>query len=847
MSPTSTQSPPCAAESAPRSPTPWFAPPSRPSGRAGILVGGIVLLQLFLFGPSLTGDAILLPLDILAASHFYLPQNAAAPAIEPHTRVVSDEILSLEFNRRFAASEVRAGRLPIWMPHFYAGAPFVAWGKYSPYAALYYLWPEPESLAWIQLLKSLVAGIGAYLCFRRLFHVGYWPATIGAWCFPLTGVFMLWRGFPITFVVSWLPLALLCVDQLIRQRGHLAGPKLCVVTSLIITSGQLDIAAQLLVFVGIYALWCIHDEHAPSWSSESRRAATLRVAALCLAFSLGIALASPYWLPLLQYSASGARIEERKGGAEERPPQGMAALPQIMLPNVYGARQAGNHRITSGNRLESSAIAYTGLLASLFLAPLAFTERRARSRNWFCCGAGLLSLGWTLNVPGIVWILRQPPLNILSHNRSAFVASFCLLCLAITGLEALARDRRVHPRVWFLLPVGLLMALGSWCAARALDLPEPLAHKIAAKLASGMPVAGIPDYEALSDIRAHFVQVYWLGAAASGAVALAWLGLVLRSGLVRQLCPVLGIAMVCELAAFAHGLHPQIGRELYYPRLPVLSELARRVETSPGRILGVACLPPMLSQSHGLSDIRGYDGVDPAGLMDLLELAAGPDNKNPDHARTMFYRPLIHAMSNTGVRLSPILDMLNVRYLVLRGEPIAGFAPLLEGGDYWVMENPNALPRAFVPRTTHLISDRTKRLKWMASPEFDPREMAVIESELDLSGTTLDTSTKGEARVGGRVRWILDTPTHIRLLADLTRPGLVVLSDLWFEGWEAHVDGTPTPILRVNHALRGIVAPANESVIELRYRPPGLRVATRLAGAAAIVLLAWCFMLRRNR
>ncbi len=811
-------------------------------GRAGVVFGGIVALQFFLFGPSLFGHTILLPLDLLATSQFYLPENTETPAPPPHARAVSDEILSLEFNRRFAASEVRAGRLPIWIPHFYAGVPFVAWGKYSPYAALYYFWPAPETLAWLQLIKSLVAGIGAYLCFRRLFHVGFWPATIGAWCFPLTGVFMLWRGFPITFVISWLPLALLCVDQLVRRRGRFAGPKLCVVTALIIASGQIDIAAQVLIFVGLYAIWSLLDEHGGLASNSSLHGVKRSVASLSLAFALGITLTSPYWLPLLEYSGSGSRIEERMDGAEERPPQGLAALPQIVLPNVYGARQAGDHRITRGNRLESSAIAYTGLLASLLLAPLAFFCRRARSQNLFWAGSALLSLAWTLNVPGVVWLLRQPPLNILSHNRSAFIASFCLLGLAVTGLDALSRNRLGKRPASSLVPLVLLIALGTWCAARAIDLPEPLAHKITAMLANGVPVPGIPNHEALLDIRARFVRVYWQGAAASAAVALVWLALVFRPGRVKQLSPVLGLTMVCELAIFAHGLNPQVERDLYYPEIPVLAELAERAETAPGRILGIACLPPMLSQSHGLSDIRGYDGVDPAELVDLLELAAGPRNKNPDHARTMFYKPLIYDMSDKGVYLSPILDMLNVRYLVLRGEALVGFEPLLVGDDYWVMENPNALPRAFIPRTTRTIVDRAERLRWMASPQFDPRETAIVESELEA--VSASPTKLGEGN--GNVSWLLDTPTHIRLRAVLNRAGLVVLSDLWFEGWEAHVDGNPTRIARVNHALRGIPAPAGQSVIELRYRPAGLSWAARLAGGSVIVLLVWSFWIRHR-
>ena len=55
------------------------------------------------------------------------------------------------------AAEFRAGRLPLWDPFSFAGAPFAHFGKYCPLYLIYYLFPSPVSLAWIQLLKSVIA------------------------------------------------------------------------------------------------------------------------------------------------------------------------------------------------------------------------------------------------------------------------------------------------------------------------------------------------------------------------------------------------------------------------------------------------------------------------------------------------------------------------------------------------------------------------------------------------------------------------------------------------------------------------------------------------------------------
>jgi uncharacterized membrane protein YfhO len=82
----------------------------------------------------------------------------------------------------------------------------------------------------------------------------------------------------------------------------------------------------------------------------------------------------------------------------------------------------------------------------------------------------------------------------------------------------------------------------------------------------------------------------------------------------------------------------------------------------------------------------------------------------------------------------------------------------------------------------------------------------------------------------------------------MATPGLVVLTDAWDRGWSAFLDGREAPILRVNHALRGVIAPAGDSTIEFRYEPESFAWGLRLSGAAALLLLggvAWSAWRRR--
>ena len=161
--------------------------------RAVLLVSGITLGQLILYGPSLAGQRILLPLDILAQADVFIPRTPETSKIIAQNRTLTDLIYVFEPSRRFAISELRAGRLPMWAPYQFAGVPFI-WPKFSPFLAFECVTESPVILAWAQLVAALVAGIGAYLFFRRAVGVSFWPAAIGAWCYPLTGFFIFDEG-----------------------------------------------------------------------------------------------------------------------------------------------------------------------------------------------------------------------------------------------------------------------------------------------------------------------------------------------------------------------------------------------------------------------------------------------------------------------------------------------------------------------------------------------------------------------------------------------------------------------------------------------------------------------------
>ena len=597
---------------------------------------------------------------------------------------------------------------------------------FSPPWLLAYLIKSPVVLAWTQLFVALIAGMGMYYFCRRILGLGPWPSVIAAWCYPVTGSYVLWVGQWIPAVMCGLPWSLAAVDRAIRAPRGWGGPAVGIVTTLLLLGGAPDIAGQVLMVSGLYALWCILDEY----RSRAFSLKGLRVlGALTLAWILGFACSMWLMVPAKDYATTGSRMIHRSAGAEERPPVGLAALPQIVLPDMYGSTVHGSFRIGALSLQESSAMAYAGSVSCLVLAPLAWFSFKRRSVIAMLSFLALFSLSWTLGFPLILPLLRLPILNMMSHNRLVFVTSFAFIALGAIGLEVLLRGE-VQRRWWFGIPAILLAVLCGWCMYRSSNLPEPVASQLEAAVQKA-PVGYIDEPTDVAEIQENFRTTYAVNAAFCGAGAAIWCFLMLGSTTAGWLAPALTALLCVQLIYFGYGFAAQTSPELYYPKLPIMERIAAG---PPGRIIGFNCFPANLAQAVRLPDVRGYDGVDPSAMVELLLTAQNLPAQNMPYAATQYMSPVIFNDPKTGLpRIPPVLDMLNVRYVIFRGTPPPEVKPSFVDTDYWVLVNDRAMPRAFVPRRVHVVADAKVRLYAMTRAEFDPSDIAYVEQPIQLS------------------------------------------------------------------------------------------------------------------
>jgi len=156
-----------------------------------------------------------------------------------------------------------------------------------------------------------------------------------------------------------------------------------------------------------------------------------------------------------------------------------------------------------------------------------------------------------------------------------------------------------------------------------------------------------------------------------------------------------------------------------------------------------------------------------------------------------------------------------------------------------VYRNTEALPRAYGVFRAEVVADPEAQLERVLDARFSGRDTVVLEQR--PAALRLPEDSRGDPPI---ITAFDEDPAGARVTvnARFPRPGLLVLLDNHFPGWEAFVDGEPAPILRANYAFRAVGVPAGPHVIRFTYRPRywlASLLASALSLLALIGVLVW--------
>jgi hypothetical protein len=773
---------------------------------------------------------------------FFAPLIAhpTATLYSPGSDLIAEHIPAKRFLVR---SWRETGELPLWCPEQFCGAPFAADVQvavfYPPHWILFLLPPEGvgSALSWLVVAHVILAGCCMYGLGRGqgLGRAGATAAAIGymfagKWMFHLLDA-----GHYILIGMAWLSLLLLLLEIAVRRGSIVWAAAAGAIFALIVLSTH----PQWTFYAALLApLWTLGAalESAGWLGGEGPRSWRRTLTALGRWAGLGLwaalvagALSAVQWMPTLEAATQASR------GAGV-PPDDLKQEFSFAVHQLWGPSPL------VGRRWEQRAGLSVIWLAASVLAPVLRGGRvRWWAFVWFLLAALALGGGTLLqqlHLPGFgtfkiharLWTVAALPMALLtgattdalfekaakwSHGRRTVCGALVVLAL-LAGVVGLASESELGPgedvairfpvypiALLVLIPAGFLLLL--------------------MRLRSGA-----------SAVAGRLATTAWLGVLLLDLWAMSW--------------PLVNVCDEKEIYRPSACIAEVIERQRAAPPTDRWRVLDCCVDGEAGHsALGEGC---PLALVHDLETVGGYSPLDVHRFRDYLQFVAD----DPEPMRP-FEGPFGHPiLKRIPVRNKRLVDLMGVRYLLQPRDPVDqpdGHIPAREpawrfvaedddaraynftlGGvrplpPYEVWENPDALPRAFVVPQAAPLPERRAVLDTLKRTDF--QQTVLLE---DWRDDFADRPRDGAYRAADVIAY---RPNRV-VLHEEGPAGWLVLTDVWFPGWNCTVNGQPAEIHRADFLFRAVRVPAGSCEVVFTFEPESYRRGRELSLGAAVLL-----------
>jgi hypothetical protein len=734
----------------------------------------------------------------------------------------SDQYIAGYAFREFAASTLReVGQVPLWNPYLFGGMPYVAamhGDIFYPTALLRVVLGTGAGMTWGFIIHVFLAGLFTYLLLRGL-GIGFMGALIGGLAYMMSGnvAGLVSPGHDgKLFISALLPLSMLFVLRGVRDGRQWAWGALAVTVGLGVLSPHPQLLQYMLLVAGAFGLVLAF---ADSGTGRLQRGIAIRrLAASAGAVMLGFAMGAIQYLPVREY----VPWSPRAGGKSWELATTYSMPPEEMV-NFWVPQFSGILDRYWGDNLIHLHSEYLGV-AVLLLAALAFARgRRADQRTllWFATGVTVIATLWALGgytpfyrlvyaiVPGTKYF-RAP-------STMLYVVSFGVALLAAIGADRAVRREigRRYLVTWTVvaLAIGVLGATGGLT-------------NLGVTVAANQQQA---DFAMANDAA---LRGGALRSTLFGAMALACLFLLSTGRLARDAGGYLlaGIVAVDLWSVERHYWQFEPPAETLFAADATVEHVKN--QPSPGRVLQFLTdrahgRDPFLNgdalMTHRIPTVLGYHGNE----LGRYQLLGGQAEEWRNIVNPNFWQ-----LMNVKYVLTDAPD-LNVPGLTR----VAGPVENAYGTTVSLFEMAEENPAAWVAPAMVKAPDEDV-LATVLDPRFNIRSVALFDTAAAVQGVELSSM-----------------PVPLPIRATVTRPGpgsidvaldqpapdgsALVVSENYYPGWAATVDGQPAAIGRADVSLIGVPLPAGTRQVSLRFSSEPYETGTTVTLVAVLVALLW--------
>jgi hypothetical protein len=742
----------------------------------------LFLTTSLIFAPPLLLGRTVTPMTVLA-EHF--PWRAVVPPDPSPNAALTDIAQVFHPWLIWVGEQMRRGVVPLWNPHAYTGVPFFGNGQSAllfPLTWLSVVMPAAIAVTLVSWLKLLGIGLATYW-FLRTLAISPMAALAGAWTFMLSATVIGWLQWTLASTLMFLPALLAATERLRRAPGRRTMAVLALLVALDLLAGYPQGTLHALIVTTAWAL------------SRCADAAALGFGARYVAsVALGLALAAVQILPFVEYVRESSVFAYR--GQWTLPLYASpASAATFVMPYFYGTATE------SWGRWQFNILTGWAGIVPVAVLPIAVIAAWRRPGGRFFLGLAALALALHYGAPGLATLVELPGLSLGTNLRLMPLVAFALAALVAFALEWLRDPGAPHP--------GLRWAMCGWFAlVVALSLVAVLAHQ-AEPRARGLSFP-LPMQYAVALLALTVVTVL-AARLTAGAIA---------PGRATSAIAMIQLASLLPLAA---TYNPSVDRASFYPSTPAIAYLQREAADG-SRVL----MPGHVGLVYGLFEAHGYDGLTPH----RVEEVTGSVGSGRALLAGLLENPLaLHGsepLAPARLWISPVFDLVGIRHALLppgSATPRPEFTVAYDGPDGRIFRNEAAFPRAFLVGRRRCVDDRQVR-RLIAARAVDFRREVLLA---DCAGPAPAAEPPGAS---ASARLTSHGPHAVQVRAVTDRPAYLVLTDTWYPGWTARVDGRAAQVWRANHAFRAVSVSPGEHLVEFRYEPPWLRLGVAISGAS---------------
>ena len=799
--------------------------------RKKLLVGfffvGIIL---FFFSPFFLRGLLPFPGDLLVGH--YAPWNSYSflgysPGGVPHKGQGIDVVRQLFPWKHFSVEMLKNGRLPLWNPYNFAGNPQLAnfqTGIFYPLNIVFFILSFNFGWAIFIILQPFLACLFTYLFLREI-GIGRLPAVFSGMAFAYCLYFSVWLEWGnVGHAILWLPLALFSVEKILQKVK--ARWILLFVFSLASSILAGYIQATIYLFTVVFAYFFFR---LLSLGNQKKR--FFKSVLILAAGGMAVLLCSFQLLPTWEIFRQSAR-EAYPLGELYKLLLPWFGLVTSFAPDFFGNPASRNYWLP-GTYIER--VSYIGVLPLLLVFLAIFYQRKKKIVLFFTCLA-VMALILALNLPPARFFygLKIPIIATTVPTRILYIFSFSLAILAGFGMDFFLKSKKMkRMKVPVFLFLGIYFFL--WVFATFAPKIFPNCWWVS-HLAVSRHNLILPTFFAFSGVALlfGFKQIENMDKRffASGAILLT----------------------LFDLYFYFQKITPFSPSQFVYPQTEVISWLQANAGINRFWSYGSGYVESNFST---MTKIYSVDGYDPLFIRRYGELISASGNGKINEIIERSDVVLAPGYGPEALRENPfrqrLLNLLGVKYILYKNDGLGKswqpdyqtFPKLIyqlvwQKGKWQVYKNKQVLPRIFLASDYRLETKKQRIADLIFDPKFNLRKKLILEEDLP-SDFVLDKKAIGKVKILGFL------PGRIKLEVDTSGGSLLFLSDNYYPGWVAEIDGRKVGILRADYSFRALPVPRGRHIIVFSYKPQSFKLGAEISlfsflitsGAVLILKQEW--------